>query len=66
MPKNGKKFAAAVAQVEDRLYSLEEAIPLAQTGRSRCWRASGTTITVPTPERAILADDALTGLQRSM
>ncbi len=30
MPKNGKKFAAAAAQVEDRLYSLEEAIPLAQ------------------------------------
>ncbi|MBM41548.1 MAG: 50S ribosomal protein L1 [Acidobacteria bacterium] len=33
MPKNGKKFAAAVAQVEDRLYSLEEAIPLAQSVR---------------------------------
>ncbi len=33
MPKNGKKFAAAVAQVEDRLYSLEEAIPLAQKVR---------------------------------
>ena len=33
MPKNGKKFAAAGAQVEDRLYSLEEAIPLAQSVR---------------------------------
>ena len=33
MPKNGKKFAAAVAQVEDRLYSREEAIPLAQSVR---------------------------------
>ena len=28
--KNGKKFRAAADQVEDRFYSLEEAIPLAQ------------------------------------
>lgn len=33
MSKNGKKFAAAAEQVEDRLYSLEEAIPLAQKVR---------------------------------
>ena len=33
MPNTGTKFAAAGAQVEDRLYSLEEAIPLAQSGR---------------------------------
>ena len=30
MPRSGKKFAAAKAQVEDRLYTLEEAIPLIQ------------------------------------
>jgi large subunit ribosomal protein L1 len=30
MAKTGKKFAAASAQVQDRLYSLEEAIPLLQ------------------------------------
>jgi len=30
MPGSGKKFTAAKAQVEDRLYSLEEAIPLVQ------------------------------------
>ena len=30
MATHGKKFAAAVAQVQDRLYSLEEAIPLLQ------------------------------------
>ena len=30
MAKNGKKFRAAVEQVEDRFYSLEEAIPLVQ------------------------------------
>jgi large subunit ribosomal protein L1 len=30
MAKPGKKFAAAQAQVDDRLYSLEEAIPLLQ------------------------------------
>src|SRR6187455_3495440 len=30
MAKHGKKFTAAAAQVEDRQYSLEEAIPLIQ------------------------------------
>jgi large subunit ribosomal protein L1 len=30
MPGSGKKFTAAKAQVEDRLYTLEEAIPLVQ------------------------------------
>ena len=30
MAKHGKKFIAAAAQVEDRAYSLEEAIPLVQ------------------------------------
>jgi large subunit ribosomal protein L1 len=30
MPRSGKKFAAAKAQVEDRLYTLDEAIPLIQ------------------------------------
>jgi len=30
MAKHGKKFTAAAAQVEDRPYSLEEAIPLVQ------------------------------------
>src|SRR6186713_3198059 len=30
MAKHGKKFAAASAQVQDRLYTLEEAIPLLQ------------------------------------
>ncbi|HZM97727.1 MAG TPA: 50S ribosomal protein L1 [Vicinamibacterales bacterium] len=30
MAKHGKKFTAAEAQVQDRLYSLEEAIPLIQ------------------------------------
>jgi large subunit ribosomal protein L1 len=30
MAKHGKKFTAAEAQVEDRPYSLEEAIPLVQ------------------------------------
>ncbi|MGE0446227.1 MAG: 50S ribosomal protein L1 [Vicinamibacterales bacterium] len=30
MAKHGKKFTAAAAQVEDRAYSLEEAIPLVQ------------------------------------
>ncbi|MCL4813427.1 MAG: 50S ribosomal protein L1 [Vicinamibacteraceae bacterium] len=30
MPGSGKKFTAAKAQVQDRLYSLEEAIPLVQ------------------------------------
>jgi large subunit ribosomal protein L1 len=30
MAKHGKKFTAAAAQVEDRQYSLEEAIPLVQ------------------------------------
>jgi len=28
MPKHGKKFAGALAQIEDRYYSLEDAIPL--------------------------------------
>ena len=30
MAKHGKKFTAAAAQVKDRLYSIEEAIPLIQ------------------------------------
>jgi large subunit ribosomal protein L1 len=30
MARHGKKFTAAEAQVEDRAYSLEEAIPLLQ------------------------------------
>jgi large subunit ribosomal protein L1 len=30
MAKHGKKFTAAAAQVEDRVYTLEEAIPLLQ------------------------------------
>ena len=30
MAKHGKKFTAAAAQVQDRQYSLEEAIPLIQ------------------------------------
>jgi large subunit ribosomal protein L1 len=30
MAKHGKKFTAAEAQVEDRPYSIEEAIPLVQ------------------------------------
>jgi len=30
MAKHGKKFTAAAAQVEDRAYSIEEAIPLVQ------------------------------------
>jgi large subunit ribosomal protein L1 len=30
MPRSGKKFAAAKAQVQSRLYSLDEAIPLIQ------------------------------------
>jgi len=30
MPKHGKKFTAAAAQVADRQYSIEEAIPLVQ------------------------------------
>ena len=30
MAKHGKKFTAAAAQVKDRLYSIEEAIPLLQ------------------------------------
>src|SRR5262245_61851168 len=30
MAKHGKKFTAAAAQVQDRLYSIEEAIPLIQ------------------------------------
>src|SRR5918996_1034378 len=30
MAKHGKKFTAAAAQVQDRPYSLEEAIPLVQ------------------------------------
>lgn len=33
MAKHGKKFTAAAAQVEDRPYSLEEAIPLIQKVR---------------------------------
>ena len=30
MARNGKKFKAAAEQVEDRFYSLDEAIPLLQ------------------------------------
>ena len=30
MARHGKKFTAAAAQVQDRLYSIEEAIPLVQ------------------------------------
>ena len=30
MARHGKKFTAAEAQVEDRSYTLEEAIPLIQ------------------------------------
>ena len=33
MAKHGKKFTAAAAQVEDRPYLLEEAIPLIQKGK---------------------------------
>ncbi len=33
MARNGKKFRAAAEQIEDRYYSLDEAIPLVQRGR---------------------------------
>ena len=35
MKKHGKKFAAASAQIPvDRVYTIEEAIPLVQIGRA--------------------------------
>ena len=33
MARNGKKFRAAAEQIEDRYYSLDEAIPLVQRVR---------------------------------